>query len=208
MDKNKLQLKQKADVKLMNDLDDLISLTKGNIKSQTGKDIKNSPNFVHILDMLLKITHEYIHYINLDDAELSKKLGMKLHYLKDFVDNRIYKNKIETFERNMMIGQFIDVLIENGLSRTHAIDGTVNWKGISEASVRICNENYRKIYSNDEKNGNRPILFVRKMVDEIRNKESFESDHPHAQKAFLKAKDYYIKKSAVFDIILDDGTFF
>ncbi len=147
---------------------------------------------VYVLEGLLSVTSMYLEFSNItDDKKLHADIVEKFGILKSFSKEIALKSKLETFEKSMAIGQFIEILIYHGLPRIAAIEASAEWLEIGKSTARIHNENFRKIFDGRDDRGRKLIRYISLMYEQIKKEHAFPSKHPKSKKAFEKTKEYY-----------------
>ncbi len=162
---------------------------------------------VYVLEGLLSVTSMYLEFSNItEDKKLHADIVEKFQILKSFSKEIALKSKLETFEKSMAIGQFIEILIYHGLPRITAIESSAEWLAIGKSTARIHNENFRKIFDHRDDRGRMLIRYISLMYEQITKESSFPSKHPKAKKAFEKTREYYQERIRLrdnFDLALD-----
>lgn len=160
----------------------------------------NGGNSIYVLEGLLSVTGLYLECANIKSqkeihAEIIRKFTILKHYTKDVV----LKSKIETFDHAMAIGQFVELLISHGLPRLHSIEASAKLLGLGKSTVRIHNENFRKVFGHMENKGLKLIGYIKIMNERIKDATHLPSDHVKSKIAFNKTKAYYDERIALVE---------
>ncbi|MBX2834585.1 MAG: hypothetical protein KTR28_06400 [Micavibrio sp.] len=167
-------------------------------------------NDIYVIEGLLSVTKSYLDYsIISKDRDLHDSIMRKYIDLCDYAQNHALKSKLDTHEKAMVTGQFVEALIEHGMPRIAAIQATAVWLDIGESTVRTSNENFRKCFAYREDKGLMLIHYISSMYEKIKENESFDFTHPKAKAAFFRTKKYYeerIEHRENFFLSIDEAT--
>ena len=110
--------------------------------------------------------------------------------LSNYVSAKGLKKRLNTFSEAMAIGQFVELLIDNGLPRSVAIEETRLWLKLGKTTVRVHNEDFRKLHGYRKDKGLMLMQYNRIMHKKITENAEFPNNHPKTKRALEKACSY------------------
>ena len=167
-----------AEEKLLNELNEI----------QEG--LEKGQNDIFLNERFMSALQSY--FTNLAGARFDKvtyDIFSRFSVVRTFLRKNIEGKRRSTFQRTMAIGQTIEILIHFGMPRIVAIEGLALSMESGISTVRIANEEYKKLYPaplhlvGDAYLLSSYIFDMRKILEEI---PYFKSGHLTAAEAFSR----------------------